>query len=199
METLTVGGDHMRQMIMSHKWIVIILCILVGIYFLWPIITDESDSVLVEGGVDGNSSISNVAEISNKPIAYITGAVVSPGLYELESSATVGDVIKLAGGLLPYADVESINMAKSVTGGDHIHVVFNFHGNPEALLRDNKININTATAKDLDSLPGIGPAMAKRIEEYRSQKGPFTSVEGIKGVKGIGDGVFKKIKDKITI
>ena len=74
-----------------------------------------------------------------------------------------------------------------------------FHGNPEVLLRGNKININTATAKELDSLPGIGPAMAKRIEEYRSQKGPFTSIEGIKGVKGIGDGVFKKIKDKITI
>lgn len=189
----------MKYKLKPYMTIILILCILVGIYFLWPIITDESDSVLVEGGVDGNSSISNVAEISNKPIAYITGAVVSPGLYELDSSATVGDVIKLAGGLLPYADVESINMAKSVTGGDHIHVVFNFHGNPEALLRGNKININTATAKELDALPGIGPAMAKRIEEYRSQKGPFTSVEGIKGVKGIGDGLFKKIKDKITI
>lgn len=189
----------MKYKLKPYMIIVLILCILVGIYFLWPIITDESDSVLSDGAIDGNSSISNVAEISNKPIAYITGAVVSPGLYELESSATVGDVIKLAGGLLPYADVESINMAKSVTGGDHIHVVFNFHGNPEALLRGNKMNINTATAKELDALPGIGPAMAKRIEEYRSQKGPFTSVEGIKGVKGIGDGLFKKIKDKITI
>ena len=195
----------MKYKLKPYMIIILILCVLVGIYFLWPIITDERDSVLSEGAIDGNSSIlnveetSNVAEISNKPIAYITGAVVSPGLYELESSATVGDVIKLAGGLLPYADVESINMAKPVTGGDHIHVVFNFHGNPEILLRGNKININTATAKELDALPGIGPAMAKRIEEYRSQKGPFTSVEGIKGVKGIGDGVFKKIKDKITI
>ena len=199
METLIVGGDHMKQMIVSHKWIVIILCILVGIYFLWPIITDESDSVLAEGAIDGNSSISNVEQLPNKPIAYITGAVVSPGLYEYENSATYGDMVKLAGGLLPYADVESLNMAKPVNAGDHIHIVFNFHGNPEVLLRGNKININTATAKELDSLPGIGPAMAKRIEEYRSQKGPFTSVEGIKGVKGIGDGVYKKIKDKITI
>ena len=189
----------MKYKLKPYMIMILILCILVGIYFLWPIITDETDYVLAEGAIDGNSSISNVAEISNKPIAYITGAVVSPGLYELESAATVGDVIKLAGGLLPYADVESINMAKSVTAGDHIHVVFNFHGNPEALLRGNKININTATAKDLNSLTCIGPAMAKRIEEYRSQKGPFTSVEGIKGVKGIGDGVFKKIKDKITI
>ena len=177
----------MKVKLKPYMTIILILCVLVGIYFLWPIITDESDSVLVEGAIDGNSSISTVEQISNKPIAYITGAVVSPGLYQL------------AGGLLPYADVESVNMAKSVNAGDHIHIVFNFHGNPEVLLRGNKININTASAKDLDALPGIGPAMAKRIEEYRSQKGPFTSVEGIKGVKGIGDGVFKKIKDKITI
>ena len=180
----------MKVKLKPYMTIILILCVLVGIYFLWPIITDESDSVLVEGAIDGNSSISTVE---------ITGAVVSPGLYEFESSATVGDVVQLAGGLLPYADVESVNMAKSVNAGDHIHIVFNFHGNPEVLLRGNKININTASAKDLDALPGIGPAMAKRIEEYRSQKGPFTSVEGIKGVKGIGDGVFKKIKDKITI
>ena len=101
----------MKYKLKPYMIIILILCILVGIYFLWPIITDESDSVLAEGAIDGNSSISNVAEISNKPIAYITGAVVSPGLYELESFATVGDVIKLAGGLLPYADVESINPA----------------------------------------------------------------------------------------
>ena len=68
---------------------------------------------LVEGGIDGNSSISTVEQQPNKPIAYITGAVVSPGLYELENSATVGDVVKLAGGLLPHADVESVNMAKA--------------------------------------------------------------------------------------
>lgn len=189
----------MKVKLNPYITIILILCVLVGIYFLWPIITDESDSVLVEGAIDGNSSISTVEQTSNKPIAYITGAVVSPGLYEFESSATVGDVVQLAGGLLPYADVESVNMAKSVNAGDHIHIVFNFHGNPEVLLRGNKININTASAKELDALPGIGPAMAKRIEEYRSQKGPFTSIEGIKGVKGIGDGVFKKIKDKITI
>lgn len=189
----------MKAKLKPYMIIILILCVLVGICFLWPIITDDSDSVLVEGGIDGNSSVSNVEQQPNKPIAYITGAVASPGLYELEGSVTIGDVVKLAGGLLPYADVESINMAKPVTAGDHIHVIFNFHGNPEVLLRGNKININTATAKELDALPGIGPAMAKRIEEYRSQKGPFTSVEGIKGVKGIGDGVFKKIKDKITI
>ena len=216
METLTVGGDYMRQMIMSHKWIVIILCILVGIYFLWPIITEEStimpdSSVLAadmskentEKEVDSNFELSDGKITSNTDekdiIVYVTGAIQSPGLYKLSSVSTVGDVIKGAGGALPYGDVESINLAETVTGGQHIHIKFNFHGNPESLLRNQKININTATIKELDSLPGIGPTMAKRIEEYRQSKGVFTSIEDIKHVKGIGDGLFKKIRDKITV
>ena len=216
METLTVGGDHMRQMIMSHKWIVIILCILVGIYFLWPIITEEStimpdSSVLAadmskentEKEVDSNLELSDGKITSNTDekdiIVYVTGAIQSPGLYKLSSVSTVGDVIKGAGGALPYADVETINLAETVQGGQHVHIKFNFHGNPAALLRNQKININTASVKELDALPGIGPTMAKRIEEYRQSKGAFTSIEDIKHVKGIGDGLFKKIRDRITV
>ena len=216
METLTVGGDHMRQMIMSHKWIVIILCILVGIYFLWPIITEEStimpdSSVLAadmskentEKEVDSNFELSDGKITSNTDekdiIVYVTGAIQSPGLYKLSSVSTVGDVIKGAGGALPYADVETINLAETVQGGQHVHIKFNFHGNPEVLLRNQKININTASVKKLDALPGIGPTMAKRIEEYRQSKGAFTSIEDIKHVKGIGDGLFKKIRDRITV
>ena len=219
METLIVGGDHMKQMIVSHKWIIIILCVLVGIYFLWPIITEGSttmpdSSVLATNTSDVNSinhHESNSIHANNgvvqpeqhtestDAIVYVTGAIQSPGLYKVASSSTIGDVIKGAGGALPYGDVESINLAETVTGGQHIHIKFNFHGNPESLLRNQKININTATVKELDSLPGIGPTMAKRIEEYRQSKGAFTSIEDIKHVKGIGDGLFKKIRDKITV
>ena len=216
METLTVGGDHMRQMIMSHKWIVIILCILVGIYFLWPIITEEStimpdSSVLAadmskentEKEVDSNFELSDGKITSNTDkkdiIVYVTGAIQSPGLYKLSSVSTVGDVIKGGGGVQPYADVEAINLAETVQGGQHVHIKFNFHGNPEALLRNQKININTASVKELDALPGIGPTMAKRIEEYRQSTGDFTSIEDIKHVKGIGDGLFKKIRHRITV
>ena len=156
-----------------------------------------------EKEVDSNFDLSDGKIMSNTDekdiIVYVTGAIQSPGLYKLSSVSTVGDVIKGAGGALPYGDVESINLAETVTGGQHIHIKFNFHGNPESLLRNQKININTATIKELDSLPGIGPTMAKRIEEYRQSKGVFTSIEDIKYVKGIGDGLFKKIRDKITV
>ena len=209
----------MKSKLKPYTIIILILCILVGIYFLWPIITEGSpimpdSSVLAANTSDvnsinhyeGNSIHANngVAQPEQHTegadaIVYATGAIQSPGLYKVASSSTIGDVIKGAGGVLPYGDVESINLAETVTGGQHIHIKFNFHGNPESLLRNQKININTATVKELDSLPGIGPTMAKRIEEYRQSKGAFTSIEDIKHVKGIGDGLFKKIRDKITV
>ena len=216
METFTIGGDHMKQIILSHKWIVIILCILVGIYFLWPIIT-EGSTIMPDSSVlaadtskvnstanqDSNSISTNNDAVPNDEentvIVYVTGAIQSPGLYKVPSRSAIGDVIKEAGGALPYGDVESINLAENVQSGQHIHIRFNFHGNPESLLRNQKVNINTATIKELDSLPGIGPTMAKRIDEYRQSKGAFTSIEDIKHVKGISDGVFKKLRDKITI
>ena len=216
METFTIGGDHMKQIILSHKWIIIILCILVGIYFLWPIIT-EGSTIMPDSSVlaADTSKVNNTAnqdsssistnndavpnDEENTVIVYVTGAIQSPGLYKVSSRSTIGDVIKEAGGALPYGDVESINLAENVQSGQHIHIRFNFHGNPESLLRNQKVNINTATIKELDSLPGIGPTMAKRIDEYRQSKGAFTSIEDIKHVKGISDGVFKKLRDKITI
>ena len=114
METLVVGGDHMKQMIVSHKWIIIILCILVGIYFLWPIITEGSttmpdSSVLAANTSDVNSINhyeSNSIHANNgvvqpeqhtegtDAIVYVTGAIQSPGLYKVASSSTIGDVIK---------------------------------------------------------------------------------------------------------
>lgn len=210
----------MKYKLKPYMIIILILCILVGIYFLWPIITEGSttmpdSSVLAADTTKGttteqqdNTPLSMNGDTVQREsqqddgqdsIVYVTGAIQSPGLYKVASSSTIGDVIKGAGGVLPYGDVESINLAETVTGGQHIHIKFNFHGNPESLLRNKKININTATVKELDSLPGIGPIMAKRIEEYRQSKGAFTSIEDIKHVKGIGDGLFKKIRDKITV
>ena len=105
----------MKQMIVSHKWIIIILCILVGIYFLWPIITEGStimpdSSVLAADTTKGttteqqdNTPLSMNGDITQREpqqeegkdsIVYVTGAVQSPGLYKVASSSTIGDVIK---------------------------------------------------------------------------------------------------------
>ena len=146
-------------------------------------------------GSDGDSD----SDANDNHLVYITGAVERPGLYAMHKEVSVNDAIKAAGGLLAYADTAGIDMAGLVDAGSHIHIPFNYKGNPEALLRKAGININTASEKELDSLPGVGPATAKRIIEYRQEKGQFASIEDIKKVKGIGDGTFKKFKDKITV
>ena len=83
-------------------------------------------------------------------IVYVTGAIQSPGLYKVASSSTIGDVIKGAGGALPYGDVESINLAETVTGGQHIHIKFNFHGNPESLILTRLLLRNSIHCLELD-------------------------------------------------
>lgn len=132
-------------------------------------------------------------------LVYVTGAVESPGLYELPGVPHVGDAIKACGGLLPYAAADTLNLAEQIPDGTHIHVPFSFTGNPEVLLRKQKININTADDKELQTLNGVGPAIAKRIIEYRTEHGKFGSIEDIKKVKGIGNGLFNKCKAKITV
>ena len=132
-------------------------------------------------------------------LVYVTGAVESPGLYELPGVPHVGDAIKACGGLLPYAAADTLNLAEQIPDGTQIHVPFSFTGNPEVLLRKQKININTADDKELQTLNGVGPAIAKRIIEYRTEHGNFGSIEDIKKVKGIGNGLFNKCKAKITV
>lgn len=130
---------------------------------------------------------------------YVTGAVETPGLYKLKGGQTVGDVLQACGGLLPYASVDTINMAEIATSGSHIHVAFNFMGNPEDLLRKQKININTANEQELIKLSGVGPGTAKKIIAYREQAGLFKTIEDIKKVKGIGEATFKKLAPHITV
>lgn len=153
-----------------------------------------------KSSVDANSRVeANNKTGGDNEYVYVTGAVETPGLYKVREGETVGDVIQGAGGLLPYASVDTLNLAEAATSGSHIHVTFNFMGNPEELLRRQKININTATEQELTKLSGVGPGTAKKIIAYREQSGPFKAIEDLKKVKGIGDATFKKLAPHITI
>lgn len=177
----------------------------------------------------------------------IKGAVVNPGVYEIEENKKVIDVINLAGGLNDDADTSLINLAKKVSdemvviiytedqikkaseqGNSLINPIDNVCTCPEitndACLtqktdnQDNsssndkntdesntngqtnsKVNINTASIEELQTLSGIGESKAKAIVEYRESNGNFSSIEDIKNVSGIGDSVYEKIKDSITV
>jgi|YelNatPaOPRAMG01_1025707.scaffolds.fasta_scaffold00897_2 competence protein ComEA len=149
-------------------------------------------------------------EIENYIIVHIAGAVKMPGVYRLLEGSRVIDGIQSAGGALPSADLDRLNLADYLQDGSKVFVPEKslpsnsiLKSDKEKDIKDknsassNKININYATEKELENLPGIGPSLAKRIVEYREQNGPFKDIEEIKNVKGIGDKKFEQIKDLI--
>jgi competence protein ComEA len=136
---------------------------------------------------------------------YVSGAVKQPDVYALPLHSIVKDAITAAGGAAADADLDRINLAARLA--DQMQVYVPRQG--EAALppqsgsapgaATEKININTASVEELDKLPGIGPAIAAAIIDYRTQNGPFKQIEDIDAVKGIGDALFEKIKDMITV
>jgi competence protein ComEA len=123
---------------------------------------------------------------------YIEGEVVNPGAYSLETGDHVADVVEAAGGFTLDADQGSVNLAATLRDGEQIHI-YKLGDIPQ------KININTAEAWLLESLPGIGETLAQRIVDYRIANGYFQSIEDLKNVRDIGPAVFDKVKDKIAV
>jgi competence protein ComEA len=148
---------------------------------------------------------------------YITGAVSKSDVYFLPAGSIVKDAIEAAGGLTAEADPVRINQALELQDQQHIHIPKlgeensppPVQGGPGSPSQPNKpnpdaetgalINLNTATLEQLDQLPGIGPAIAQRIIDYREQSGSFKTIEEITEVSGIGEATFNKIKDLITV
>jgi competence protein ComEA len=123
---------------------------------------------------------------------YVSGAVNSPDVYELPAESIVKDAIEAAGGATSEADLDCINLALSVVDGQHIYVP---HRGEESAKAGGKVNINTASQSEIETLPGIGPSRAQGIIENR----PYESIEDIQKVPGIGEATFQKLKDLITV
>ncbi|MBU2595639.1 ComEA family DNA-binding protein [Patescibacteria group bacterium] len=134
----------------------------------------------------------------------IEGAVKNPGVYTMKNGSLIQDAINIAGGLLETADNEllakDVNRAELLKNNQKIIIPFKPQPTPEVAGETiaGKININTATLEQLDTLPGIGPVYGQRIIDYRKKKS-FSSLEEIMEIQGIGEKTFEKFKDLITI
>jgi competence protein ComEA len=159
------------------------------------------------------------------PVAvHVIGAVPRPGLYEFAEGARVQDAIDAAGGLLTSANPDAVNLASLLTDGQQLNIPYktgqgsaeednttlvlpgfddeeedDSSSNGPSFLNNQLININTAASAELQTLPGIGPALAQRIIDYREDNGAFTTIEEIMDVSGIGPATFERIKDMITV
>jgi competence protein ComEA len=133
----------------------------------------------------------------------VDGAVEQAGSYTLPPGSLADDAVRAAGGPTADADLERINLARELRDGDQVHVP-RFGEvlptpTPYGISADGKIDINLADAALLESLPGIGPAIAGRIIKYREMNGPFETIEELQEVQGIGPATFEGIKDLITM
>jgi competence protein ComEA len=138
---------------------------------------------------------------------YVTGAVAHPDVYALPEGAIVKDALTVAGGSTKEADLVTVNLAARLQDGDQVTVPAKAAdgtstavspASPASSTRT-RVSINRATLAELDTLPGIGPAKAQAILDYRSQHGQFKRVEDLQNVKGIGLKTFEDLKLLITL
>ena len=165
---------------------------------LFVVASGKSEEVVIE-------AIVPTQIIAPALIIDVTGEVVSPGVYELPAGSRVIDAIKAAGGARPKAALSDLNLARIIKDGEQIYVdpIYkagaSIRTGSKAAVPRGPININRASASELDSLDGIGPVIAKRIIAYRTTNGAFLAIEDLLKVSGIGDAKLAQFKEKIRV
>src|SRR5690606_5402231 len=134
-------------------------------------------------------------------IVHVAGWVQKPGLVKVPEGARVGDVLSAAGGVRPGASLDAVNLAQPVADGQQIVVP-----GPDATAvagstpaDDGLVHLNTATAADLETLPGVGPVLAERIIAHREARGGFAQVEDLLEVPGIGEAKLADLRDAVVV
>lgn len=195
----------MRNINKKQKIIIVITLIVIAItYYIYSKKNNVEDNLNQELTIQENTQEHTVKaeEEKQKIIVHISGAVKNEGIVELEIDSRIADAIEKAGGLKEEADMKNINLAYKLEDGEKIYIPAIGENNEVDQIMNNqmyenteentaknqtnskqeKININTATEEELDTLPGIGPSIASKIISYREENGKFNSIEDIKEV-----------------
>jgi len=146
-------------------------------------------------------------------VVHVAGAVASPGVFELTPLARVIDAVTIAGGPTADADLDGLNLAAPLADGQRVYVPHAGEVDPAAVpsggpaapaesgddAHHGPVNVNTATAAELESLPGVGPATAAAIVDERTRNGPFASVDDLERVPGIGPAKLAALRGQVTL
>ena len=134
---------------------------------------------------------------------HISGAVRNPGVYQVEEGDRLVDVVEAAGGATEDADLSAVNLAERVADEDHWHIPGPGESvpaqEPAAQAVSKKIDLNSATADELTGLPGIGPVKAESIVRHRENNGPFSRVDDLLDVSGIGTATLDSIRELVEV
>jgi competence protein ComEA len=187
--------------------VVAVLAVAVAGFFAW-----QARPQVEPVGARPESSAEAASSSAAAPVVVVavTGRVQRPGLIRLPPGARVADAIDAAGGALPGTDLTMVNLARKLTDGELVTVGVTPPAGAEAGVGGGApgaapgalagpLNLNTATAAQLEALPGIGPVLAQHIVEYRTRHGRFRSVDELRQVDGLGAARFKQLKPLVTV
>ena len=185
-----------------------------GVYFFFPSSNKQEDSlarlkeqslqVTTKTGKESQKK-TQVTTAKSTITVDIKGAVKHEGVYTLPIDSRINDVIEKAGGFSEKADRKSVNLAQKLQDeaviyvaaiGENISVI---KANTKETSVKGKVNLNTATLADLQTISGIGEKKAQDILDYREANGGFKSVDDLKNISGIGDKTFEKLKDLVSV
>ena len=178
-----------------------------------PYASASPTTIAAETDAASTAPTGSVAVETSSPtgpiIVHVAGAVVGPGVYELAASARVVDAVDVAGGFAPDAHPDALNLAAPLHDGDRVYVprigeVDQVPAGVTGVIVDTgrpvgPVDLNTATVEDLDTLPGVGPATAQAIISHREQSGPFSSVDQLADVRGIGPAKLESLRGLVTV
>lgn len=196
------------QFVRDNLLLVIIGCIGLGLLStsLFLLLSPKEEQVTIE--TSSNTDKSGTADISppsTKIVVDIEGAVVHPGMYNLASTSRVQDAIAIAGGLSTKADrgqvAKQMNLAAKLSDGMKLYIPFVGEtaaaaaGQSIAGVSSVSVSVNSASASELDSLPGVGPVTAQKIISSR----PYSALDDLVSKKAVSQSVFEKIKDQISL
>jgi competence protein ComEA len=181
---------------LSQKVVVGALVVAV-LYLLGTSFSSENQANKLDLSYVGDLA-SESSQVSSQIFVHVAGEVKKPGLYAVEVGSRVEDAIELAGGMTSSAFEQSVNLARMVSDGEQI-VVLDKSQVSSGGTSSQFISLNNATLEQLESLPGVGPAMASRIIEHREAIGSFSDLTQLKDVSGIGDKLYAKISKDLTL
>lgn len=182
----------------SKKLLVLMASLVAAGIFLINTITAPKEAAV---SVPAQSEITEVEVKAAEIFVHVVGEVQAPGIYQLNSGARLMDAVFAAGGLSKLADQSSVNLARELTDGEQV-VVFKTGEAPTvagAISQGSRISLNQSSALELEQLPGVGPALAGRIVDWREANGGFKKKEDLLNISGIGDKLFAGIKDEVVL
>ena len=180
------------------KQLLISLAGVVAVASLVLVAVNRPEPPTGEFSVSANETVNEVTQ--QFLYVHVVGEVTSPGMYQLPIGARLVDAVFAAGGLTEEADNASVNLARELTDGEQI-VVFSIsqEGQSSGTNPAGLISLNRAGDKELEELPGIGPALAGRIIAWREANGGFKSVQDLLKVSGIGESLLSGVIDLVTL